>query len=147
MAKMDNNTYKNTYSTVHYRSKEFYEIRQKLINSLPKVKMTPKTLAKLLIEGSVGPIQVDTYMDILFPDFNKFFASEQEGTALSFVKQYLPECELNVEVGSSKVKVLRMERIPSVGLYPNVIGYAQIKNNLPASILAAGLFAYDYLSS
>lgn len=144
---MDNNIYKNTYNTVQYRSKEFYEIRQKLINSLPKVNMTPKSLAKMLVEGSVGPIQVDSYMERLFPDFNKFFVSEQESVALMFISQYLPECELNVEFASSKVKILRMERIPGVGLYPNVIGYAQIKNNIPASILAAGLFAYDYLSS
>lgn len=109
--------------------------------------MTPKALAKLLIENKASPLQVDAYIQEMFPDFGKFFISEDEAVVIEFFRKYLPECRLDVEVSTNNVRVLRDERIPGVGLYPHLIGYAQIKQSLASSILAAGLFAYDYLSS
>jgi hypothetical protein len=107
--------------------------------------MTPKGLAKLLVAQGIGPLQVDTYIDILFPDFNKYFASEQSSIALAFAKKYLADCR--VSISGSNVQIIRDERIPGVGEYPHMIGYAEINNQLAASILAASLFAYDYLNN
>lgn len=153
---------------VPYRSAEFYEIRERMINSLPQTegkandelkmfirkgmsvtqpRTTVKALAKSIIDGSAGALQIDASIQQLFPDFGKFFVSERDTVALEFVKQYLPECRLDVKLNSNEIKIYRDERLPGVGLYPHLVGYAHVKHSLAASVLAAGLFAYDYLSS
>lgn len=135
---------------VEYRSAEFYDIREKMINSLPEKtqpRTTVKALAKSIIDGSAGALQIDASIQQLFPDFGKFFVSERDTVALEFVKQYLPECRLDVKLNSNEIKIYRDERLPGVGLYPHLVGYAHVKHSLAASVLAAGLFAYDYLSS
>jgi len=105
--------------------------------------MTPKALAKLVIENKVGGLQIDAEMLRLFPDFGRLFVSELVDAAIGFSKQYLPECSL--QISKSEVKVIREEIIPGVGPYINVVGYSHINQGLPSAILAASLFAYEYL--
>jgi hypothetical protein len=109
--------------------------------------MNYKSLAKQIVENKVGGLQIDGHIHTLFPDFDRFFVSEVEDAALAFAKHALPDCELRVTLLTNYVEVVRNERIPGVGEYPNVIGYAEIKHSLATAIVAAVLFAYDYLYS
>jgi hypothetical protein len=138
------------YTTVVYRSKEFYQLRNKLINSLPKkATMTPHQLATELLKGKISELTFDAHMLTLFPEFMGYFSSEKPEKALAFVSQYLPECTASIDYNISEVKIIRYELVSGVGEYPNVLARASFAGKIPLAraIMCAALFAYSYLFS